>query len=287
MASEAVRVCSGRDLDQSVSHVQSFLKSQAFFHDSKSKAGMVRHRIGEREAKYFLYSDVLVEELLEGNEFTVDGYIANGEVSIAVQQKEFRIVDPFFGDGLIVSPPDHNAWQPSGNAERSIVQAGRCHTSIAEFEQFLLRGLRALGLDNWVFHAEVMETEHGLRFVELNPRPAGGLLWLTAGLHLGLDPFEAVLRMHLNHNTLSTRRNWVTGQFPIYAKRTGKISKVTGIERAREIEGVKRIDQAVYPGDEIASLERENYVAFVCIHASNHDEVRRIAAEVETLIEIE
>lgn len=62
---------------------------------------------------------------------------------------------------------------------------------------------------------------------------------------------------------------------------------MTGIERAREIEGVKRIDQAVYPGDEIASLERENYVAFVCIHASNHDEVRRIAAEVETLIEIE
>lgn len=287
MASEAVKVCVGRDLDECVSSVRSFLREQSFFHDQGSRAGVWRDRVRQHEIEFRLYSDVLIEEWLEGNEYTVDGYVIGGKVSISVQQKESRIEDPFFGDGLIVSPPDPSDWQMPSSGGQSKKFASRCRTSIAEFEKFMLLGLKAINLDNWVFHAEVMETKEGLRFVELNPRPAGGLLWLTAGLHLGLDPFEVVLRMHLKNSTLSPRAGWVTGQFPIYARKIGKISEVIGIELAREVPNVQRVDQSMFPGEVITSLNRENYVAFVCIHAPTHAEVRQIAEHVESLIRVE
>ena len=287
MASEAVKVCLGSDIEQCVAEVRAFLSVQPVSSESGPEGTVVTDTINGIRRKYSLFTDVLIEEKLPGNEYTVDGYVVGGSVCVAVQQKEYRIIKPFFGDGLIVSPPSTDELQADVESP-SVAHAGTCHTRPGAFEALLERGLAALGLDNWVFHAEIMETPNNeLRFVELNPRPAGGLLWLTAGVHVGQDPYEIMLKMHLRHDVLTKRSGWVTGQFPVYAKRAGKISHVKGIEEARNISGVIKVVQVARKGDEIVSLEKENYLAFVSIYAATHDDVRRIAREVADVIDIE
>src|SRR5262249_14234008 len=58
---------------------------------------------GER---YNLYRDVLVEEFLQGAEYTIDGFASQNDVSVVAQHKETVWSSKFFGDGGIYAPPD-------------------------------------------------------------------------------------------------------------------------------------------------------------------------------------
>jgi hypothetical protein len=117
--------------------------------------------------------------------------------------------------------------------------------SHADFVDLLTRGLAALGFTNWVFHAEIIATKQGLRFVELNPRPPGGLLSRTASVHLGVDLFEAIMRIHLGIDTEPASQCMVTGQFPIYAERIGTVVSIGGLDEAKAIPCVDRIEMPV------------------------------------------
>jgi hypothetical protein len=235
---------------------------------------------------YFPSTDILIEEEVLGPEYTIDGFVSRGKVEAVVQHKESRKHEPFFGDGLIVSPPD-----PAGDlidpwdgyrVER--------HSGLKE-EDFIAvveRGLAALGLDNWGFHAEMIVADGKPQFVELNPRPAGGLLWQTAGLRLGLDPFDACVRFHLGEMVTATRAECVTGQFPIYADRLGEITHVAGIDDAKGVTHVHEIRSALpTEGIFVDSLDREHYLAFVSVRASNHAQVRKASSLVREKLTIE
>ena len=287
MASEAVAACSAKEVVQRVDDVRAFLRAQTYFRPMGTPGSSVECDLGHRKDTYYPYSDVLVEEFIDGDEFTIDGSISESGAAIAVQQKEFRVVKPFFGDGLIVSPPDVRAIGRSDDLGDSMLQAGQCLTDQASFASFLERGARALGLCDWVFHAEVIQLgRNALRFVELNPRPAGGLLWHTAGMHLGLDALESVVRMHLKIHTPTLKRGWITGQFPIYAQKVGVVLRVEGLEDAEACPGVQRVVPVLRAGDRVVSLDKENYVAFVSIYAESHQAVRQIAEKVRRMIQV-
>ena len=178
---------------------------------------------------YYPQCDVLIEEELQGPEYTVDGFVQFGVVHAVVQHKETRRRRPFFGDGLIVSPPDPRCRSASSLGLRP---DAHCGLDESVFVDVVRRGLNALGIDSWSFHAEMIVHNGVPNFVELNPRPAGGLLWQTAGLRLGVDPIEATVALHLRERLEPSRRGGVVGQFPIYADQLGRFSEVIGGDEA-------------------------------------------------------
>lgn len=244
-------------------------------------------RICIEETEFAIYKQALVEEFLEGPEYTVDGIVQGDQLRFAVQHKETRHVGTFVGDGLIVAPPDvldfwaHQASRQSPPSER---QSAR---QAWEFESLLRGGLAAIELRQWVFHAEVISTESGLRFVELNPRPPGGLLSRTASMHVGIDLFEAVIRFHLGIDVPSASFRTVTGQFPIYADQPGVIVNVRGIEAAKRLPCVESVELATALPFTVTSVDQENYAVFISLRATNHTEIRAAAQRVRETISLE
>ncbi len=227
--------------------------------------------------------DVLIEEAIVGAEYTVDGVVSNGRVHRAVQHKELLYEVPFNGDGFVVSPPD-----PCGGRDPQVlkgrVKGGRItglpHTRrpLADFGAFMEAALESIELDNWVFHAEVIDTGQELRLVELNPRVPGGLLAHTARAQLGRDLVEAFVRATLLlPNEIPTRR--VTAHIPFYADLAGTVREVSGLDKARALAGVSLVRQAIALGTEVTNTTRENYAGFVVCEAADHSAVRSVAKE--------
>ena len=281
MASEMVRRVKG--VEGILAHASEI---EAYFADRRIRGGdgSITTIDDDFGHTYNLYKDVLIEEVLTGPEFTVDGFVVNGEVACVVQHKESRNESSFVGDGLITSPPEYATYRIGQVQDSSLLVSTATVPPLGDFIVLVRRGLAVLGIDNWAFHAEVIATPDGLRFVELNPRPAGGLLWLTAGMQLGIDPFEALVRLHLRIPTAVPRPHWVTGQFPIYAHRPGEIRAVHGIAEARDMPFVKAITNIAAVGTRIVGVNRENYLAFVAIQAPSHEAVREAEWQVRRLI---
>lgn len=268
MASEMVRVCATEaEVRCAVRELRAYSRRQGYSN------GTVR--IHALEQVFDIASDALVEEVIRGQEFTVDGYLENGRFACVVQHKEERFCTTFVGEGLTTCPPDERLVS-------SLVQR-----SIAEFAE---AAVRALGLSNWVFHMEVMHDGARPHLIELNPRAAGGLLWKTAQHHLGVDPAVAMVRLHLRRAIDALEpQGGVTGHLPIYAeadetRRPRVIWALRGLKAARRIPGVVNVLESTHRGERITSFGRENYLAFVEIQAATHAEVRQIAANVRATV---
>jgi hypothetical protein len=235
--------------------------------------------------EYHLYRDVIVEEFLQGAHYTLDGYSSTNDVSVVVQHKETIWTRKFLGDGGIYSPPDPSLKVLSPVPPLEFT--GKSTTPAETFDDFVRKSVMAIGLRQWSFHGEAVVTADGnIHYVELNPRSPGGLLWRTAGLHLGIDPDELIVRSHLRIPSNLVKRNWVTVQFPIYAEEIGIIDAVEGAEEARKINFVEFIQAVKEPGDEIKYDKRENYAAFVCIHAPNHPAAREAEQKVRSVLRV-
>lgn len=235
--------------------------------------------------KYQLYRDVIVEEALVGAEYTIDGWANCDGAAYVAQHKETRWVSCFFGDGGIYAPPDVKC---SLKGVKSPLQfTGTPIIKREAMDAFVNSGAKALGISEWCFHAEAICTSDGKwHFIEINPRPAGGLLWRTAGLHLGMDTMELAVRLHLGHECLPVRGGWVTAQFPLYVLKKGREWTVEGVECAREIKFVERVTVLKSPAGGAKSLDEENYAAFVCIHAPSHAEARAAEAAVRRCLKL-
>ncbi len=246
---------------------------------------------------YQLYEDILVEEKITGSEYTVDGCIFGDEdtVCCVVQHKENRFISPFCGNGLIMSPPDYSGCRLSPFSPKKGVDlelSEPCKTKIPDFEKFVTQGVKAIGLKNWCFHAEVMETEGGLRFIELNPRPPGGLLWKTAQEHIGIDLSGAIVDFYLKRDFEKKPKQpnyqTVTGEFPIYAFKKGWISKnnLSNLDRISSSQDVLKITWMFDKKIQITNTCRENYLAFVALKGKNHRSVRELARNIYKQLEV-
>ena len=115
--------------------------------------------------------------------------------------------------------------------------------------------------ESWASHAQMIVSDGVPQFVELNPRPAGGLLWQTAGLRLGTDHFEAVVSLHVRDRIEDKAPvAKATGQFPIYAEEVCRFERLVAVDSALRVPVVCDIRSAIPPdGLNVERLDRENY----------------------------
>lgn len=168
-------------------------------------------------------ASALVEEYVEGPEFSIEMFSTDGEVSV-----------------VGVTAKTVSAWP-------HFVELG--HRYPAELEpavsdrlaEAAVAVVRALGVRTGPTHCEMRLGPDGPVLIELNCRLAGGMIPELIRLAQGTDLIEQQLRAALGQkpDTAPVRRDWAGIRF-LTAPRPGVLLGVPGLGKVRELPGVAR-----------------------------------------------
>jgi biotin carboxylase len=176
----------------------------------------------------------LVEEFMEGPEFSVEGLVVDGGIQTVVVTDKWTTDDYFL------------EWQhalPSrlpSPARREVLACARA-------------AVAALGLDNTAFHVEVKLTSEGCKVVEVNGRLAGDFLAThLVPLALGYDIVQQALLLALGEpvRVRVRRRGGACVRF-LFSRREGRVSGWRGAEKAGRLPGVVEITLEKSVGDRV------------------------------------
>lgn len=215
-------------------------------------------------------SSVLVEELLDGQEFSVESMTwAAGETQILGVTRKQLSAPPHFVE-LGHDLPPHLA-----DEDRLAV------------ESQVRRALDAVGFDFGPAHTELRLTALGPRIVEINPRLAGGMIPELVRLATGVDLIDGYLRALVGEAAplVATHRGRASIRF-VTAPHRGTLAAVPLCDDLRARPGVRSLEITVPAGREVAAArsaaDRLGYV--ICDDAGVADEV---VAEIRGRLQIQ
>lgn len=136
--------------------------------------GIERNTRGQELARV-----VLLEELLRGDEVSVEAVTADGVTTIVG-----------ITDKSVAGPP---SFVESGHVFPARLPAGAAR----EVEDHVRQALAAIGYSHGLSHTEVMLTADGPRIVEINPRQGGGYIFDLVHLVTGTNPLEVLVDLAL------------------------------------------------------------------------------------------
>jgi len=122
---------------------------------------------------------VLLEEMLEGAEVSVEAVTVDGRTTVVG-----------ITDKSVVGPP---AFVESGHMFPAALPPG----DAAVVEAFVVDALAAVGLTHGSSHSEVIITADGPRLVEINPRQGGGYIFDLVHLVTGTHPLRLLIDLAL------------------------------------------------------------------------------------------
>lgn len=198
-------------------------------------------------------AEFIVEEFLDGDELSVEGFVAAGEVHVVTVTDKVTSV-PFHLEleHKVPSALPVDAWAEIGATTKDIVAA--------------------LGFDNCAFHLEAKWSARGLRFIEIAGRPAGDYI----GSHLvplatGVDYFENVIRVATGEPLrLEHDRELNAGLRFVLAERAGRFEEVTGLQGLCEDPGFDHVFYEVPAGTRVAlppeSFGQQRVAAVIARH---------------------
>jgi hypothetical protein len=205
----------------------------------------------------------IVEPFVDGTEFSVDGWIDDSGFEAIVQQKLWTVEEPFFGDGLTISPPASSAFLPANYAA---LETGE--NKIVSFARSILE---AIGLRNGVFHVEGRECRSSgmLRLIEVNPRAPGGSLWRSTLMRLGcdLELMDVALQLRCPRPKFFGAPAKHVLHFPFYALQSGTLQTWGDLDRPLRLPNLK-IDKVATLNQsfELDRVREEAYLAFAVTH---------------------
>jgi hypothetical protein len=179
-----------------------------------NKALTLTRRVCNLMAKQRGTSQILIEEYIDGEEFSVDGYVIEGEViPLLFHHKYPRLEGPMFHENAQISKPfDLQKGQPFMVALRSIISA--------------------VGLDRSPFHAEFRVTaDRRVYILELAPRISGGGVSsrYLMDICLGLDVYNFDLQPQWVGSALNPRHQRIGLEYDFSVKKSGTLKSIEKI----------------------------------------------------------
>ncbi|TPG90028.1 ATP-grasp domain-containing protein [Pseudomonas caspiana] len=176
-----------------------------------NKALTLTRRICSLMARQRGSSEILIEEYIDGEEFSVDGYVLDGEVKpLLLHHKYPRLEGPTFHENAQISRPfDAVLGEP--------------------FMVPLRRIIAALGLDQSPFHAEFRITaDQRVYILELAPRISGGGVSsrYLMDICLGLDVYDVDLKLNTPHLTLDLPHRRIGLEYDFSVKKSGVLTSI-------------------------------------------------------------
>ncbi len=180
-------------------------------------------------------SRVIVEEYMEGPEFSLDAIVYQGNVTVCG-----------VADRLIRFPP---SFVEMGHT----MPTGVAPETVRAVESVFLAGIRALGIDNGTAKGDIKLTEKGPMVGEIAARLSGGFMsgW-TFPLATGVEVTEAALNIAvgLPPGDLAPRQRQVCAERALISL-PGIVAEVTGAEDARAVAGIAEVFLRTAAGDTV------------------------------------
>ncbi|MEZ6016209.1 MAG: ATP-grasp domain-containing protein [Planctomycetota bacterium] len=194
----------------------------------------------------------LAEGFVRGVEMSVEGFFRDGEL-LFMNTTEYLV-------------PLHASLVPSAVGP----ELG------AELRALLVRATEALGLRIGVTHMEVFLTDSGLVFGELAARPPGGRLMPLMQRAYGFDPYEALLRIALRRPvSFPSEARLCAGSWVLHPG-AGRLARVSGLEAAARVPGVRQVLVRVREGDTILPREGSGQdIGYIDAEGADRDAVAR------------
>lgn len=211
-------------------------------------------------------SEYIYEELLLGDEISVEGIIHNGVIIVA---------------GIT----DKKVTEDYSLEYKEIFPSQKKLSEQTQYRKQVEKALSSLLLDNCSFHAECKVNDGDLKVIEIAARPGGG--FITSHLVpfvTGISFHEEVIKnalgevilQDLDMTSWSIKPHPICGHLDILANQEGKIRAVTGIQEVFEDKRVKYFlptknvnERVVLPPKHFSSL----YLATCIVQGSNLEEV--------------
>ncbi|WP_225074913.1 acetyl-CoA carboxylase biotin carboxylase subunit family protein [Streptomyces sp. CoT10] len=194
--------------------------------------------------------EIVLEEYIDGVEFSVDGPVTCGEFrGVFVVEKTGYDDGRGHDAGLLVSPPS----------------SAHVRTAAADLEKRIGRFCEAVGFAEGWLHVEGRATTVGQsELIEINPRFGGRLYRPAVLLATGLDPARVLVSAATGgelpgSSVAGTRSGSVIGMLPFEAQSLGRVMQVTPLEEMRSVPAV--VDGYVFDPYTVHSLEYENFFA--------------------------
>jgi biotin carboxylase len=177
----------------------------------------------------------IVEEYMEGPEFSVDAIVYQGEITICGLADRHIFFPPYFiemGHTMPTSLPNDRAeWL------LSVFKAG----------------VKALGITNGAAKGDVKLTPRGPMIGEIAARLSGGYMsgW-TYPYASGVEPTRAAISVALGEapKNLEPTRNWTSAE-RAFISIPGQVSEIYGLDEARSIPGVRDIFPRITRGSPV------------------------------------
>ncbi len=199
----------------------------------------------------------LVEEYLAAPEFSVEMFSWEDEtICLGITEKSLTGF-PYFVE------------------HRHIFPARLPEATVEEMQTTVRTALRTVGITRGATHTEVKLTPAGCAIIEINARPAGGmipeLIYSATGIDLLKQQLHAAVHQRPDLQTIHSGHAGI--QFLI-THEDGTFESIQGIEHARRMAGVRQITVTARPGA-VISPPRSAYdrLGYVIVEANTHENV--------------
>jgi biotin carboxylase len=175
---------------------------------------------------------LIVEEFIQGLEFSVDAIIYKGRIHACGIADRHIFFPPFFVE-LGHTFPSH--------ADKKV---------LADIEEVFRRGIEALGITNGAAKGDIFHTGSGAVAGEIAARLSGGYMsgW-TCPYAFGVDITEAAMHIALGlpPGDLRPRRAWTSAE-RAFISIPGRAARILGIDEALAVPGVQDIFTRIEEG---------------------------------------
>jgi biotin carboxylase len=213
----------------------------------------------------------LVEEYLPGPELSVETVTCAGRTTcVGVTEKT---VAP--GPQLVEIGHVFPASLPAAT-RRAVVSAAE-------------QALRAAGFSHGVAHTEVKLVAGSTVVVEINARPAGGMIPELVRLVTGVDLVDVQLVLAIGREpALRIGRDGRTGIAFVTAELKGMLERVHGLDEARRLPGIVAAELSAVPGDRVRPPESSyDRLGWIIARGRTRPEVLRRLEAARALLELE
>jgi biotin carboxylase len=207
----------------------------------------------ERAMGFSRSGRVLLEQHLAGTELIVDGFVTDGAVTVLAV--------------AVKTPYDDNP-----------TLARRIHYPLAadlpvppvQLQRVTQDTISALGLEQGVFHAELMACDDRIVPIDVAARGGGVLIYRHVIPHVsGVNVNRAMIELAMGGKPVITpRADRRCANIEFLRMPPGRFSTVLGVSEASAIEGVAAIVFNVKPGDLVGPIEdkdqRPGYIVSLC-----------------------
>lgn len=216
-------------------------------------------------------NEYLIEEYLEGPEFSVEFFLKDNEVVFSSVTEKLTSNLPFFVEISHTVPT---------SVEKD---------NIGEMIYVCKQALLAIGIDNGPSHVELKLTKDGPKIIEVNGRPGGDkissdLLYTT----YGIDIFDETVNFYLNLPIKGIYQEAKASSIAyLTAVRDGIISSVEGKEEIANHKNVLKYEIAVKTGDKVKVPESsDDRLGYVITTGINSEEAKNNAIKLINTIEL-